>query len=534
MQNYKQDIQTYLDDDPRYRACLFKRGYLITDAALPDLRGYPFYGQWRALPVGQYQFLVHNDQNIYVQNGGDVTAVMIGHGYNPFTMQHDENVLLAECLEALRISETAFFEKVSEFTGIHLICMIDHLQGQTTILQDCAGMQSCYFGTIGGHIYITEYPQLVGDMLGLEPDPFVEKPVATKCYNIGNRYLPGNRSPFRELKRLGGNTCLRYTDSAFAIRRFYPAKPHPEYGPEEFAEGVAQIYKIIHNGISLCTKKWERRAISLTGGTDSKTTLACTAGLYDQFHYFSFVSKPSEQKDAEAARKICGRLGLEHTLYKIPEQNEEIADFLFWKKLIAHNTNYIKNLSDSEIRKYVYLYQLNAYDIELKSWISEVGRAFMERRYKLIKLPERLTERHLSIFQTRYFMHPLLLRESDRIYKAFMREIGLETGLFNFAHSDLFYWEIRMGAWGTAVTSSQNLYHLTTMPMNNRKLMEIFLSFPHDMRKADKVHTAVMEYANQAVTEEDITVRNKYFTGKRMWLETIYYLYRTLFYRKRK
>ncbi len=56
MQNYKQDIQTYLDDDPRYRACLFKRGYLITDAALPDLRGYPFYGQWRALPVGQYQF----------------------------------------------------------------------------------------------------------------------------------------------------------------------------------------------------------------------------------------------------------------------------------------------------------------------------------------------------------------------------------------------------------------------------------------------------------------------------------------------
>lgn len=115
-----------------------------------------------------------------------------------------------------------------------------------------------------------------------------------------------------------------------------------------------------------------------------------------------------------------------------------------------------------------------------------------------------------------------------------MKETELETGLYNYEHTDLFYWEVRMGAWGTGVTSSQNLYHRVTMPMNNRKLLELFLAFPHDMRKSDKVHRLVMEYANQAVLDTNVEVQNLYFHSYRIWMEKLYYLYRTLFYKKLK
>ena len=115
-------------------------------------------------------------------------------------------------------------------------------------------------------------------------------------------------------------------------------------------------------------------------------------------------------------------------------------------------------------------------------------------------------------------------------FKYGFKEIRVPT----FEHTDLFYWEVRMGAWGTSVVSSQNLYHHVTMPINNRKLLEIFLSFPHELRKSDQVHKWVMEYADKRVPEAEEEVKNLYFHSYRIWMEKLYYLYRTLFYKRLK
>ena len=302
---------------------------------------------------------------------------------------------------------------------------------------------------------------------------------------------------------------------------------------EEKSENVKRIGDLIHNGIECCSKKWNRCTISLSGGTDSKTTLACANGLYDKFTYFSFYSKPQELVDAKGAKTICDKLNLSHTLYEIPQENSEIKDFDFIKKILQHNTNYFVNLADNEIRKYIYLHDINAYDIELKSWASEVARVFLERKYQT-KIPKILNERHCSIFQTRYFGHPKLLRWSDKAYYNFLREIKLEKPLYNFEHTDSFYWEIRMGCWGVSVVSSQQLYHRTTMPMNNRKILELFLSFPHDERKSDSVHKRIMEYKNKDVVDAKVEIPNLYFHSYRIWMEKIFYKIRTVFYRAKK
>lgn len=531
MTTYGKEIREELDKNPKYRELLFRRGYLFTDKKLADVQGYPFYGQWKELQLGSYWLYVHSAQTVYTAQQENTHSIIIGHAYNPFDMQESEQVLCGDLLEANKKGKTAYFEKVSEFTGLHVIFLIE--DSSVTVCQDACSLTGCYFGKVEDAMYIAEHPQLIADVKGLEMDPMVEKLISSKCYNIGNRHLPGNLTPYRELKRLGANTCLHY-ENQFEIRRFYPTGNHPEFRtPEQQKKGVEEIGRLIHNGIECCTKKWKNGAISLTGGTDSKTTLSCASGLYDRFSYFSFYSKPQELVDAQGAKKLCEQLGLEHTFYPIPENNEDIEDFEFIKKLLQHNTNYIVNLADNEIRKYMFLRNLNAYDIELKSWASEVARVFFERKYKL-KMPERLTERHGSIFQTRYFGHPGLLRWSDKAYYRFLREIGLEKPLYNYEHTDLFYWEIRMGCWGVTVTSSQQVYHRVTMPMNNRKILELFLSFPHEMRKTDSVHKQVMKYMEPKVVAAEVEIQNLYFHSYRIWMEKLYYLWRTVFYRPKK
>ncbi len=527
----KEQIKAELDKNNLYREMLFRRGYLFTNKQMKGTEEYPFYGIWSETEINGYYLYVQKEQTFYVQSDSNLVAVIIGHAYNPFNMMYDENEICKELIACYKNGLPAYFDKVSELTGLHIIMLIDG--NKVITCQDACSLTGCYFGKIDETMYITEHPQLVADLCNLKMDPMVEKLVESKCYNIGNRHLPGNLSPYKEITRLGANTYLQFAED-FSIVRFYPTAPHPEFTTDkEKADNVKKIGDLIHNGIECCSKKWDRCTISLSGGTDSKTTLACAKGLYDKFTYFSFHSKPQELVDAKGAKTICDKLGLKHVLYEIPQENSEIKDFEFIKKLLQHNTNYFVNLADNEIRKYIYLHDLNAYDIELKSWASEVARVFLERKYQT-NIPSTLNERHCSIFQTRYFGHPSLLKWSDKVYYDFLRKIHLEKPLYNFEHTDSFYWEIRMGCWGVSVVSSQQLYHRTTMPMNNRKILELFLSFPHDERKSDYVHKRIMEYKNKDVVDAKVEIPNLYFHSYRIWMEKIFYKLRTIFYRPKK
>ena len=527
---YRDEIKNALDQNPIFREMLFKRGYLLTDGNF-DMNVYPFYGDWKEVKIGRYHLYVQQKQTCYSLTRNGLTTVIVGHAYNPFDMKFDENALCSDLIDAYQKGLQDYFDKISEFTGLHVIFLFDG--DQVIACQDACALTGCYFGKVDEVICVAEHPQLIADLFDLKMDPIVEKLVQSRCYNIGNRYLPGNVTPYKELKRLGGNTFLSITDR-FQIKRFFPTEPHPEFKTdEEKATGIAQIGNLIHNGIECCTKKWDRCAISLSGGTDSKTTLACANGLYDKFSYFSYHSKPQELVDARGAMKLCKELGLEHTFYPIPENNKDISNFEFIKKILQHNTSYFVNLADHEIRKYIFLHDLDAYDIELKSWASEIARVFLERKYE-IKMPKTLNERQITIFQTRFFGHPKLMRWCDREYYRFLREIGMEKPLFNFEHTDMFYWEIRMGCWGVSVTSSQQLFHRVSMPMNNRKILELFLSFPHEERKSDSVHKRVMAYENQAVVGANVEIQNLYFHGYRIWMEKLFYLWRTLFYKPMK
>ena len=65
-------------------------------------------------------------------------------------------------------------------------------------------------------------------------------------------------------------------------------------------EGDASFFLIGHavDPFDLLTEETailKKVSISITGGRDSTTTLACANGLYDRFHYFSYISNEAER-----------------------------------------------------------------------------------------------------------------------------------------------------------------------------------------------------------------------------------------------
>lgn len=520
-------IKKILEEKPQYKECLFSRGYFITEDDSVDRCDYPFYGQWNTVRIKNYTLYVHKDQDFFQIDDNGTCFLIIGHAYNPFNGVYEEEKLLTHAAEEYRCSKNRLFECINEWTGIFAVFVFD----QTTIgVQDCAGIKALYYGAPNGKICYASHPQLVADIYGLKMDPFIKRLVKNRFYNIGNRYLPGDMSPFSELKRIGANVYIEYNlKSGFSIHRFYPTKPLEKCSSdEECKKRVQEAYEILHKNLELISKKWRNVAISLSGGTDSKTTLACANGLYDKFSYFSFQSKESEIVDSEAARQICNCIGIKHDIYSIPAENVEIEDYDDLKKIIVHSYGYVRGLSESEIRKHITMYRWNIFDTEIKSWISEIVRVFFERKYGT-KFPERLSPRHFSIFQTRYFASPFLLFKSDKIYKEYMKKFDLLEPKYNYEHTDMYYWEVRMSSWGMMVTQSLDLCHRITFPFNNRRLIELMLTLPREYRKSDEAHHDIIAIANKEIADADIHVLNNYFHSNRIMLENAYFKYRTLF-----
>ena len=99
--------------------------------------------------------------------------------------------------------------------------------------------------------------------------------------------------------------------------------------------------------------------------------------------------------------------------------------------------------------------------------------------------------------------------------------------MYNYENSDLFYWEYRFGSWGTIVTNGQDIFNFeVTMPLNNRKIMDMFLWYPHAFRRADGVNQAVTVINEPKMQEIAFNVHNDYLNKKRLLLETVYYRYR--------
>lgn len=520
-------IKKILADKPQYKECLFSRGYFITQDTYVDEKAYPFYGLWNVRTIGGYRAFIHKDQDFCCHEAGDVTVLIIGHAYNPFNGVYEEKQLLAQAAQAYAVSREAFFDCINEWTGIFCVFVFDK---QVLAVQDCAGIKALYYGTVGANVCFTSHPQLVADLYDLTMDPFVKKLVRNRFYNIGNRYLPGDLSPYQELKRIGANVYLCCDESkTMTVRRFYPTRPLELRETEEaYRDGIRQAYEILHKNIELAAKKWPRCAISLSGGTDSKTTLACANGMYDRFQFFSFQSKDTEITDSNAAHEICEKIGLKHDIYPIPAENAQIEDYEELKAIIVHSYGYVRGLAEREIRKHICMYRWNYFDTEIKSWISEVVRVFFKRKYGM-EFPKRLSPRHFSIFQTRYFASPGLLRKSDKIYRAYMEKFDLAEPKFNYEHTDLYYWEVRMSSWGMMVTQSLDLCHRITFPFNNRKLVELMLSLPRERRVDDTAHNDIIAIANKDIYDANIHILNNYFLSRRIRLERTYFKYRTIF-----
>ncbi len=513
-------MKELLDKLPQLREKLYIRGFLLSDGR-EDVNAYPFYGTWKACPFGDMRFLVHPQQHAFVERADGCIMALIGHAMNPFTMEFDERQILRNCLDRISQSETSFWDYFNQLTGVFSFFVF--CDGQIWIVDDASGMQTTFCTVQNGRLFVSSHTMLLGDLLGLKKDPYIERLIRYRFFSMLGNSLPGDKTQFIGLKRLTPNFCFIYQNGQIGHRRFYTPCRVTGKKNEELAKEAGGI---LHSTLELITKKWSKPAISLTGGCDSKTTLACANGLYDRFHYFSYSSSPAEQVDCEAAGKICRSLGLTHVVYSIPETISEESLAVPAAKIIRRNCGDILDINPNDVRKRIVLDQISDFDVEVKSWASEIGRAYFSKRFHgRTKFPTHPSGRACTTLYKFFLHNRKLVCETDRVFEQFIREYYQAAERDPIPWFEQFFWEFRVPAWNGLVITGEHRYSSDiTIPYNNRLLLTLLLSASIDDRINDTVYSEIRRLFDPRIDATGVAVTNLLHTDRREKFENLYWI----------
>ena len=501
----QQEFVCMLEKNPELKKDLFIRGFLITDRKIEKLEEFPFYGNWKVEEHGGFYFMGHTltGMHVYESEDGKVFFLM-GHAYNPFTMQYEEDKILKHIAEAYGRKD--YMERIHDITGVFVYGSV--IDGVLEYLVDPSSMQSACSGKIGECFYLSSHPQLVGDICELQMDEFVKELIQYKWYGrVMGPYLPADLTPFEELKRVVPSNLYQY-DNEITHKRFWPLETITEaVETEDYKNVIQEAADILKNNMELVSRKWEHPWISMTGGIDSNTTFAAGNGNYDKFETFSYISAEKEVPDAEAAKKIAERFGLKHHEYQIPSENDTLELFEEKRELFRHNNGYVAELYDNEARKKFFLKENAECDVEVKSWVSETIRAYWYKHYGRKTFPKLSGKLFRNLYKI-FIANRKLAHKIDNLFDAYIKEFEYDRIPENYPPADMHYNEVTWGSWGGLNITEMKYCFDITFIYNNRRFLDLLFRVPIQKRISDQHHLDMKKYLNQKLYDMNIRVIN--------------------------
>lgn len=515
------DLKQQLENKPEFQKHLFEKGFLITDIDYSKyMNRYPFYNNWIISKIGNFYFYTHKTLDLHIKRLNGVVLFLFGHAFNPFDMEYNESTILEKLIT---LDGDDFWNYEANLTGVYVMGKL-MLSGEILHWSDCAGMRISYYGFAENHYYITSHVNLVASLCKLHEDLYIRDLRKSRYFHLFGNVLPADYSVFTELKR----TVPNHTYSNFGyIKRFYPLEKITECITEkEYQSVLKESAQILKNTLEICAKKWNEKRIfiSLTGGKDSGETLASANGKYDYFNYFSYVSKPEEKIDAEAAASICKNLGLDHRVLFIPEQVESLSDFELLNEIIYINGGSIGYINPNEVRKRLLLIQQSNIDLEIKSWVNEIARAYWYKKYQKTKFPKKPNGKYLATLYKVFIENRLLFLKTSKVFSDYIAHYISDDDISAFGDwTTLWSWEFGFSAGeGQSLICEHLLSYEITIPYNNRHLISLMLRPKTTDRINDRLQNDIISLNNPEQAELNISVINAAHTRRRAIIEKVY------------
>lgn len=292
--------------------------------------------------------------------------------------------------------------------------------------------------------------------------------VAPKPFALG---YPGMTTPYPGVLRLPANVELMLADGR--LRRFFPLE---KIQPTT----IEDAWAVAFDRAATVVGEWARRRpvlVSLTGGLDSRTTLAAARKHWSQLTFFTYDrGDPGHAIDMCVAQDIAGALGIKHLAIDFSADRPS-AELL---KVIRDNSY------GSHQRKLAAAYHARFGEqrfLHVRTNLLELGRSNLfakgNKRPQLqggLTTPGRMADFYIRSGKVDPIEHvePAFAEYVERT--AFARTLGLASTW------DLFFVEHRMGAWHSGVVLESDIAFDTVIAFNSREIVRHWMGVPEEVR----------------------------------------------------
>ncbi|MDO5617810.1 hypothetical protein [Kocuria sp.] len=446
----------------------YSRGFIVHTGTV-DLE-LPQGWSSETLVPGKWVYSYDPSEPINVSTSGHGTWVLV-HGLCLYAGSDPRSVVPAQrLLEARLESVDRFLDELDVMGGRYVVLVGDG--EQTELYQDAMGMRSVYFSPSTS--LVSSHVHLINDLAPHD--------ARSDDQGANNTAAAWSRTPFLGLEALLPNHSLLL--DTWEVHRFFPRQANP-YGELSVQQRTTAVRNMWNRQMDqLTAQRNSRLVLSLTGGADSRTSLALSWPYHQQIETFTYTTRSvrdskflkSYARDKAIVDKLLDLLPeTKHSYFFIEDKGETLDNEL--SSVVAKNTtvNHGAWLLPHYVREFG-----GANYVHLRGFGCEVGRAY----WGVTKDNDNLDSLQ-ALFLRRMERVRSSEPEAERLayFEDGVKRWQYDGDLHGYHKRDLYYWEMRMGRWGSEVMNETDIAFQTLVGFNVRRILDISLSFPLGDRK---------------------------------------------------
>lgn len=449
---------------------LYPSGFIFTEESVSEI---PQYYEHISI-LEKYKFYYDSCMNPVLCNYDNKFIIIHGHFVHVGLERNIDNKELPEVLLKTYSDDYEEFLSIIDFIGGRFVIIIGD-ENNTEVFQDATGARSTYYmmnkDVIASHLcLISDNFNCIDNYLSSVVPPLQNSFMTTKYENV--RSLVPNFKLHIQSKN---------------VERFFPRgqNRYLEFTEKERIDMVEVLWK---KQLSFYINEYDNVLLSLTGGNDSRVSLAMVNELKEKLLFFTYSPSSTSynpenkshlilDKDRIIVEKILQDIKLNHQFIHYDESLEE--NILSGDMLNILNKNTTQEHSRILLGYYEKFFpQENL--LHIRGNLLEIGRAYF--------ITARKTNNPIEVYNTFHFGIKKYINENIEMDIDFyindqLDKMGYNNELYDYHVLDLFYWENRTGRWHAEVLNETDYAFETMLPFNMRTIIELSLSFGLSKRK---------------------------------------------------
>lgn len=440
---------------------LYARGFILCKPGLVPAA----VAAWAAWPVNDWS--LHVDPRVPVDHAaaGSREVWVVGDAFSPVEGIY-EGI-------AHRLLEGDLLECLDRLAGRFLV--ISRNGPRVEIYHDAMGSRSVFYGgnVVGSHA------ALVAEVIGEGLRPWVIPFITSRNFVKRDvKYLPGLDSPYEGVRQLTPN--CRLVLNGFTVERYWPRAQLETSDPRSALDLlVCHLRGLKH----YFDRSGMKPLLGMSAGRDSRGLFAALNVLKPRV--FTFVRSPHgnsiESADSRAARALAAKVGQDVEIIKMAAPPPIDASSSPFSVAFRHNTGYVRGSGSNASWVEYFLDGPDDHYLFVRGFGGEVMRGFYAD----------IDEATPAALAELYGVHAGS-SISRNAFAVFLEAAGWNpNSLFGYKPADLFYWEHRMGVWGSSALAEFDMAYRCIPGYNSRELFSAFMGLPPEVARQGLFEAAV-------------------------------------------